>query len=167
MKFLLDNKAKVDRKLALHAATNSTITISRIIQSQLEPQGGNQAMGNTALYKAVNTGKKAEIESALKQNPSDINQQSQTRKNTPLHIAASKGDIDIVKLLIDNGADVKLENSKGETALHIAQQKGKQEIVELLTGSSAKVVSNYLPPSKKKVLPAIERVKKLILSTAR
>lgn len=69
----------------------------------------------------------------------DANQQSDDK--TPLHIAASKGYIEIVKLLLCAGADVELETKrhyhesglKGEhTAFQIAQHNNHHDIAELL-----------------------------------
>jgi ankyrin repeat protein len=139
VKLLLDKGAKVDQKLAMHAAQNGTATISEKIQSKLEPQEVNQTLGKTPLYEAVKTRNKEKVEFALEQRPSDINQQSQTMKNTPLHIASSNGDIEIVKLLIENGADVNKQNKDGTTALYIASQRGDIEIVKLLIQNGADV----------------------------
>ncbi|BEP32575.1 MAG: hypothetical protein WBIAU2_08020 [Wolbachia endosymbiont of Drosophila biauraria] len=48
--------------------------------------------------------------------------------------AVERGDIDAVNRLISEGADVKVENDKGETPLHIAAEKGHKEVVEALLG---------------------------------
>ncbi|KAL9999862.1 putative ankyrin repeat-containing domain-containing protein [Helianthus debilis subsp. tardiflorus] len=42
----------------------------------------------------------------------------------PLHSAASSGNVEIVKILLDRGADVNLKNDGGRTALHYAASKG-------------------------------------------
>ena len=55
---------------------------------------------------------------------------------TPLCIAANKGDKEIVKLLLANGADV---NTKDKyTPLHRSAYKGHKEIVKLLIRRSAR-----------------------------
>jgi ankyrin repeat protein len=46
--------------------------------------------------------------------------------NTPLHIATQNDDYDIVKLLVEHGADVNAENILGETPYFLA---GTNEII--------------------------------------
>lgn len=52
--------------------------------------------------------------------------------------AAKEGEIKMVKLLLDSGADVKAKNKKGKTALDIARAKGNMEIVKLITEAMGK-----------------------------
>ena len=49
-----------------------------------------------------------------------------------LHIAAQSGNAEIVKLLLEHGAEVDAKNKYGESALHVAARSGNAEIVELL-----------------------------------
>lgn len=51
---------------------------------------------------------------------------------TALHIAARKGHMQIVKLLLDHDAQRGLTNNMGQTAEDIAQQKGRTQIVQLI-----------------------------------
>jgi ankyrin repeat protein len=60
---------------------------------------------------------------------------------TPLHIAAYMNRIDVVELLIENGANTTLCNDKGHSALHFACSKGHVEIVKLIIG-----YKNYKKP---------------------
>ncbi|MCD4783719.1 MAG: ankyrin repeat domain-containing protein [Candidatus Eremiobacteraeota bacterium] len=57
---------------------------------------------------------------------------------TPLYVAISWGEIEMVKLLIDNGADVNAKN-KGITPLHGAAIGGKTDSVMLLIDNGADV----------------------------
>ena len=57
----------------------------------------------------------------------------------PLHEAASAGDIDKVKMLLDTGADLHGRNADGETALITAANKGRIDIVKLLLDKGADV----------------------------
>lgn len=54
------------------------------------------------------------------------------KENTLLHLACYKGNLDIVKTLIDSGADVNAENAIKASPLMLASSMGRQEIVELL-----------------------------------
>ena len=58
-------------------------------------------------------------------------------KNTPLCIAIQKGEIDLVKKLIEYGADVN-EKSFGMTPLMIAARYNKVEIIKILLEKGAK-----------------------------
>ncbi len=56
-----------------------------------------------------------------------------------LHQAAADGEIERVKLLISEGADVNVKNDEGLTPLHWAAREGHKEIVELLLAHDADV----------------------------
>ncbi|KAF9768551.1 hypothetical protein IL306_014150 [Fusarium sp. DS 682] len=61
---------------------------------------------------------------------------SEGRGWTPLMLASKNNHITIVKLLIDNGADVN-ETHKSQTAISMASAKGYVEVVELLLHAGA------------------------------
>ncbi|MCJ1430169.1 Ankyrin-2 [Sticta canariensis] len=56
-----------------------------------------------------------------------------------LVIAAREGHIEIVKLLLNTGADINFENEHGNTALHLAVEENHLEIVKLLLNAEADV----------------------------
>lgn len=51
---------------------------------------------------------------------------------SPLLIACESGKFEIVKYLIDHGADVKFKKANGTTPLHIASASGRLLIIDLL-----------------------------------
>jgi len=57
---------------------------------------------------------------------------------TSLHIACREGNFEIVKTLIDNGANVNITDNEGWTPLMRASLSGNQEIVEILLKNGAK-----------------------------
>ena len=63
--------------------------------------------------------------------------------NTPLHNAAEKGSLNIIRLLIEYSNDVmtyvNATNQKNETALHCAVKMGHSEVVEYLLENNCKV----------------------------
>lgn len=59
---------------------------------------------------------------------------------TPLMKASGKeGNLAIVKLLVESGADINARSKKGTTALSMAALHNKQEVAEYLTGHGAVV----------------------------
>ena len=64
----------------------------------------------------------------------------------PLCMAAdsASGHVEIIRLLLDNGADVNAKNNSGSTALHWPAFQGNDEIVRLLIerGAYLHVVNN-------------------------
>ncbi|WP_422649286.1 ankyrin repeat domain-containing protein [Cupriavidus sp. H18C1] len=55
---------------------------------------------------------------------------------TPLMFAARSGDVAVVRLLLDAGAQAQLRNAKGHTALTLAQAAGQREVAALLAPAS-------------------------------
>lgn len=59
---------------------------------------------------------------------------------TPLHIAVTRGRIDIIDQLIKANCDVNIEDQHGFTALHYAVTKRNSEVILLLIGEFRKIV---------------------------
>ncbi|KAL2798451.1 ankyrin repeat-containing domain protein [Aspergillus keveii] len=58
---------------------------------------------------------------------------------TPLHYAATYGDIRIVSRLLVGGADLEAKNKSGSTAVQIAEQYGRNLVVDLLFRRTAEL----------------------------
>lgn len=56
---------------------------------------------------------------------------------TALMYAASDNAIDVVRLLIESGADVNAKNNDGLTALMYAEEEDAAEVMELLKAAGA------------------------------
>jgi ankyrin repeat protein len=62
-----------------------------------------------------------------------------SRRQTPLHTAASAGRLSQVRLFLEHGADVDARDNKGSTPLHCAAHGGRKEVVGLLLARGANV----------------------------
>jgi ankyrin repeat protein len=86
------------------------------------------------LLKAVNMGQTKAVELLLVKG-ADVN------KNfsgiTPLHVAAARGLLDIMYLLVDQGAEVNAKDNRGNTPLHYAVFAGHQPQVAWLLDHGA------------------------------
>jgi ankyrin repeat protein len=78
------------------------------------------------LYYAAKFGFRDLAEHLIAENPDHINARGGS-KETPMHVAASQGHINILSLLLDHGADVDVRNKTGETPLLRASWTGKRE----------------------------------------
>ena len=58
---------------------------------------------------------------------------------TPLHAAASSGQVSVVKLLLEMGAEVDAVNCFGNTALHVSCHNGQDVVVTELLGYGAAI----------------------------
>lgn len=70
---------------------------------------------------------------------------------TPLMVAAMQGNVDIVQLLLERGADVNTETSGHQNALTFAMEFGHEEVARLLRQAGASVPTGYLGPPPERV----------------
>ncbi|KAJ4221125.1 hypothetical protein NW759_007194 [Fusarium solani] len=87
--------------------------------------------GRNAMYWALYCGN-AELFKLLVQHGGDVNYRWQHDECTLVMMAAERGNMDILRVLVDAGADIGGQNKNGETALDLAQQKNKKQVVEFL-----------------------------------
>ena len=69
----------------------------------------------------------------------NINFKDGNQKETALHKAVSRGNIDIVRLLLGKGASIEALNFEDDTPLHLAAWNGHTGVVELLLERGASI----------------------------
>jgi len=60
---------------------------------------------------------------------------------TPLHLASSTGKLDVVRVLIEKGADIHAKCKYGDVPLHLASGSGHLDVVRLLLDTCTAVDS--------------------------
>lgn len=90
------------------------------------------------LLQACKNNQKSVVLTFLKRGDVDVNKRDESG-NTPLIYACLKSARDLVKLLLDNGADANLGNRKNRTPLHFAAESGNYQIISLLIDAGADV----------------------------
>lgn len=68
--------------------------------------------------------------------------------HTPLALACKFGHVEIVKLLLDRGANVDFQDEDGETPLHLCAKNGFADCVELLVNPEKIITAPKLPLKK-------------------
>jgi ankyrin repeat protein len=76
----------------------------------------------------------------LLQYSNDIYTDNDVNRNTPLTYAATYGHVEVVRVLLEGGANVDRANGYGRTALHVADGYGHLDVCHLLLDWGAKVV---------------------------
>ncbi|XP_054943598.1 ankyrin repeat domain-containing protein 6 isoform X1 [Physeter macrocephalus] len=63
---------------------------------------------------------------------------------TPLHLAANKGHLSVVQILLKAGCDLDVQDDAGDTALHIAAALNHKKVVKILleAGADGTIVNN-------------------------
>lgn len=88
--------------------------------------------GNTAIYFA-SVKNRSEIVKLLALGGADID-----ATPTPLMVFAQNGDVEMVKFLLDHGADINKTGKDGETALGLARVSKRNNVIQLLIDRGAK-----------------------------
>lgn len=91
-----------------------------------------------ALHEAALCGRPQQVKDLLG-GPIDINGGTLLDGSTPLMLAAQEGRSEIVRILLESGANVKMSAEQGFTCLHIAAEQGHFQVVVDLVNFGAEV----------------------------
>ncbi|KAG8387826.1 hypothetical protein BUALT_Bualt02G0061500 [Buddleja alternifolia] len=92
------------------------------------------------LFSAVQLGDVEIVETVLKRDPTLIHHSTVYDRNSPLHIAAANGQIEILSLLLDRSLKPDLLNRHKQTPLMLASMHGKISCVEKLIEAGANIL---------------------------
>ena len=73
----------------------------------------------------------------LEKHPDAVNLKEEENGNVPLHVASSKGNLALVRLLLNRGADIDAQDIYGNAALHYACDKAQKDTVAYLIKEGA------------------------------
>lgn len=96
----------------------------------------------TPLYRAASAGYASLVELFIDRG-ARIENKRKGYEATPLHVAAWRGNIDTIKILLRHEADAQATNHAGETPLDLALREGQSAAADLLSRFMAKV--QYTP----------------------
>jgi caspase domain-containing protein/ankyrin repeat protein len=97
-------------------------------------------MGATALYEAARVNASIETVRFLLDKGADVNKGMGAWK--PIHLAVDNGNAKMVKLFLDNGADIAVRNPHRKTPLRMAEEKGYSVITHMLRKAEKKEYKN-------------------------
>lgn len=99
------------------------------------------------LIKAIEERNQYEVANILKKYPNPNVVKKSILHESALIIACNKGDLEIAKLLLNNGANINFQDDIGQTALYVAVGSGNIELVQYLVTKGAnlnsRIGSNY------------------------
>jgi|GEM_PF-6803509 len=106
---------------------------SLCISGQAPESRLSQAVANEDVKKVqeiLNTSSQGTVSKAAKDPSNELG-------DSPLHLACGKGSLPVVKLLLEQGADINAKNKEGVTPLMMAAVKGYKDLVQYLLEKGA------------------------------
>ncbi|KAK7502989.1 hypothetical protein BaRGS_00005615 [Batillaria attramentaria] len=136
VKFLVDRGARINRRdkdnytpLLLAATYGHVETVELLLQKGADYTAVDK-YDKTAIYLAAEENQKGVLEKLLSypqvKRLINVNEQYD---NSPLHIASQQGYLDVVRCLLDHGADLDSKNEEEQTPIHLAAKFGRTNIV--------------------------------------
>lgn len=130
---------------ALHAAAwaGDLAEVRQLIEAGADPDTLDSS-GETALFGAAASAR-IEVVAYLLSIGARHDLHENTLGLTPLHWAASHGGVDVMRLLVEAGADPSAEDRGGRMPVDLAHQYGKGEHVAYLKSVGPPIASKRMP----------------------
>jgi ankyrin repeat protein len=127
-----------ERDLFESAATGALDRVQRLVRERPEAVNTHAADGHTPLGLASFFGHADVVRFLLAQGAAPDTASRNEMNVRPLHAAAARGDVAIVKMLLAAGADPNVRQQGGYLPLHEAAHAGKTEIAHALVEAGAR-----------------------------
>lgn len=109
--------------------------------------GARDKRCRTVLMRAANKGRLQCVRALVHEFGARVNVQAERSGYTALHEAAYNGYTDIVRELLDSGANTTLRNRYNETAADSARQKGHEELARLIEAKNEETAAPFSAPA--------------------
>lgn len=129
---------RAGRQALHHAALNGHLNIVNLLLANGANAQSYDRQERRAIHWAAYMGH-TEIIEALVSQGAEISCRDKHDGNTPMHAAASAGQVSVVKMFINLGFDINTPNSHRNTSLHLACLNGQDVVVHELLKAGAKV----------------------------
>ncbi|KAK3773373.1 hypothetical protein RRG08_023251 [Elysia crispata] len=149
LKFLVERGAAINRRdidnytpLLLAATYGNTEAVELLLQKGADFSVQDKH-DKTAIFLAAEENKIEVLKKLLsKPRVKQLINESDCYDNSPLHIAAKQGYLEILQCLLENGADLDDKNEEEETPLHLAAKHGRTNIVRELIKTDTTIVND-------------------------
>ncbi|KKK12297.1 hypothetical protein ARAM_001383 [Aspergillus rambellii] len=123
----------------------------------LDENEDNSADIEPVVFWAVVNGKTELLEKCLQYEKWDVREWSQGQR-APLHVAARFGNSDMIKWLLQHGADISAHSGQDLTPMHVAAENGHRAAVEVFLDTCAKSLTASFPGDKTAQLQRIQLI---------
>ncbi|XP_037461978.1 putative ankyrin repeat protein RF_0381 [Triticum dicoccoides] len=124
--------------IAFQAAINGNLRLLKKMARKVDLRGAKDAKGNTVLHFAACKGSLEICKFLVEESGLDVDSASKTGE-TPMFYAALAGKVQVMRYLLDRGADPAVRDDNGSTPLHYAAEEGHCEAVRLLLSKGVPV----------------------------
>ena len=134
--------------LSLACTNGNAALVERLLNAGANPNTAI-ATGETPIMTCAGTGSTAALRLLIAAG-ADVNAKEPLQHQTALMWAAAEHHPEVVRMLIDHGADTQARTRKGFTALHFAAREGELEGARLLLGAGVNVNIRSQPEALEK-----------------